>query len=98
MIVEINWSKTDIDRLKLHKESFKEFQEIFIRIGAGKIDLSKDECLFVESLRTLIETRDLIDELVEMAEMTELAEMTAEKTANKYPHTMKKNTNGILSN
>ena len=71
MKIEINWNPSDIEELSKLKTDLDEFREIFIRIGTGKIDLSKDECLFIESLGTLIELTDLCDELIQMAEWAE---------------------------
>lgn len=71
MKIELNWNPSDIDELTKLKNDLSEFREIFQRIGVGKIDLSQDESLFKESLKTLIEMADLLDELCQMAQWKE---------------------------
>jgi len=83
MKIVLNWNTHDIDELTQLKTNFNEFREIFQRVGTGKINLAKDEPLFIESLRTLIDCTDLIDELIEMAKKSELAELTAAKNDHK---------------
>jgi len=102
MKIELNWNSHDIDELNQLKTNFNEFREIFQRVGTGKINLANDEPLFIESLRTLIDCTDLIDELIEMAEKQQLDEITAAKqptsintpeVEDRKPYTMKAKNN-----
>jgi len=80
MKIELNWDQKDTDQLTKLKTDLDEFRDIFIRIGTGKIDLSKDECLFIQSLKTLIETGDFVDDLIETVEWSEKEMKTQNNT------------------
>lgn len=84
MKIEINWDPSEIDELTKLKTDLSEFQDIFIRMGTKKIDIAKDECLFIQSLKTLIETGDLVDELIQRAEWSEKEMKTQNNTPTQF--------------